>query len=64
MGHTPDKGFKRIIFDGKKGLQKCPVSVHDVTNAAATYGPNCQRNQGATTRHRADTVLEGRIKTP
>ena len=44
--HPPDERFKEIVSLGKNGLQKCPVTVADITNAPTIYGPNRPRIRG------------------
>ena len=61
-GHYPDKKFKRMV--SSKSVKNCPVSVNDVTNARAIFGPNLDRLGGATTRQRPVRVEPGYIGIP
>ena len=40
VGNPPDERFKEIVSLGENGLQKCPVTVAEITNAPTIFGPN------------------------
>ena len=50
VGHPPDESFKKIVSLGENGLQKCPVTVADITNGTTIFGPNRPRIRGGTKR--------------
>ena len=50
VGHPTDERFKEIVSLGEKGLQKCSMTVADITNAPTIFGPNLPRIRGGTKR--------------
>ena len=62
VGHPPDERFKEILSLGENGLQKCPVTVADITNAPTIFGPNRPRIRGGNKNrheHKKDKRAEG-----
>ena len=50
VGHPPDERFKKIVSLGENGLQKCPLTMADISNAPNIFGPNRPRIRGGTKR--------------
>ena len=46
IGHPPDERFKEIVSLGENGLQNCPITVSDVSNAPVISGPTRSRITG------------------
>ena len=48
IGNPPDERYKEIVSG--RSLKHCPVTVEDIANAHAIFGPNRARLKGAATR--------------
>ena len=52
--HPYEERFKETVSLGKKRTQTCPIIVSAMSNTPLTFGPNCLKIRGVSTR---DTTL-------
>ena len=65
VGHPPDERFKEIVSLGENGIQNCPVTGADISNAPTIFGPNRPRIRGGTKRDtNVKKVKDQRISIP
>ena len=54
VAHPPDSKFKLMVNSPSR--KNCPVTVQDITNSRAIFGPDLQRLQGRSTRKKPKRV--------
>ena len=62
MGHPTDEKFKQLV--SLNVINKCPVTMWDIANATALFGPNRASLRGKTVRQKPDRVETEFIHIP